>query len=92
MKKAKHASQLSVENGQNSSSRTIIDWKDRWVKVRVTMDSGVAGHVMLEGMFPCVKLQRKAAPKKFVAGNGEQIRDVGEKTIPIRQMRESRDA
>ena len=48
------------------------------------MDSGAAGHVMLETMFPCVKLERKTSPKKFVAANGEQIKDLGEKNIPFK--------
>ena len=38
---------------------------------------------MIEGMFPPVKLERKTAPSKFVAADGEQIRDMGEKTIPF---------
>ena len=45
------------------------------MKVKVTMDSGAAGHVMLEGVFPRVKLERT---------NGEQIRDMGEKTVPVK--------
>ena len=32
---------------------------DKWVKVRVTMVSGAAVHVMPEGMFPLVRLERK---------------------------------
>ena len=46
------------------------------------MVSGAAGNVMLEGMFPRVKLERKTTPKRFEAANGEQVRDLGEKTIP----------
>ena len=45
------------------------------------MNSGAAGHVILEGMCPRVQLAPKTAPKTFVAGNGEQIRDLGEKTL-----------
>ena len=41
------------------------------------MDFGAAGHVMLGTMFPHVKLERKTSPKKFVAANGEQIKDLG---------------
>ena len=48
------------------------------------MDSGAAGHVMLETMFPRLKLERKTSPKKFVAANGEQIRDLGEKKVPFK--------
>ena len=50
------------------------------MKVGVTVDSGVAGNVVLEGIFSRVKLERKAAPTKCVAANGAQVRDVGEKT------------
>ena len=59
-------------------------WSADEVKVRVTMDSGAAGHVMLEMMFPHVKLDRKTSPKKIVAANGEQIKDLGEKVIPFK--------
>ena len=48
------------------------------------MDSGAAGHVMPEGMFPRLRLERKTAPKNLVAANGEHIRDLGEQTIPVR--------
>ena len=66
------------------SPKKIVDVKDKWVKVRVTMDSRAAGHVMPETMFPHVKLERKTSPKKFVAANGEQIKDLGEKSIPFK--------
>ena len=72
---------LSLES---SSFKTIVEVKDRWVKARVTMDSGATAHVMLEGMFPLVNLERMTSPKKFVAGNGEQIRDLRVKTIPFK--------
>ena len=52
------------------------------VKVRVTMVSGVAAHVMPEGIFSRVKIERKTSPQRFVAANGQQSTDVGEKTIP----------
>ena len=39
---------------------------------------------MLETMFLRLKLERKTTPKKFVAANGEQINDLGEKTIPFK--------
>ena len=45
------------------------------------MDSGAAGHVMLEGMFPRVKIERKTEPNEFVAANGERIRDLGKTTV-----------
>ena len=48
------------------------------------MDSGAAGHVMLETMFPRVKLERKTSPKKLVTANGEQIKDLGDKSMPFK--------
>ena len=83
-KRVKQESLLSVESCKNSDSRKVVEMKDKWVKVRVTMDSGAAGHVMPETMFPHVKLERKTSPKKFVAANGEQIKDLGEKSIPFK--------
>ena len=88
LKKAAHVSLLSVENNEGSSpKKKRIEVNGRWEKVRATMDSGAAGHVMLEGMSPRVKLERKTAPKKMVAANGEQIRDWGEKTNSIKDKR-----
>ena len=62
-----------MENSHNSNPKKIVEVKDKWVKVTVTMGSGASGHVMPETMFPRVKLERKTTPKKFVAANGEQI-------------------
>ena len=84
VKKANQSSLSSVESSQTVRSKKVVETKDRWVKVRVTMDTGAAGHVMLETMFPRVKLKRKTSPKKFVAANGEQIKDLGEKKIPFK--------
>ena len=42
------------------------------------MDTGAAGHVMLAEMFPRVELDRTSTTKKFVAANGEKIKDLGE--------------
>ena len=83
-KKANQASLLSVENSYNSSPKKIVEVKDRWVKVRVTMGSGAACHEILEATFPRVKLERKTSPKKFVAANGELFSDLGEKNIPFK--------
>ena len=84
VKKAYQASLLSVESSHNLSPKKIVEVKDKWVKVRVTTDSGAAGHVMPETMFPRVKLERKTSLKKFVAANGEHIKDLGEKNIPFK--------
>ena len=84
VKRANQASLLSVESSQSLSPKKIMEVRDRLVKVRVTMDSGAAGHVMPETMFPRVKLERRTSPKKFVAANGEQIQDLGEKNIPFK--------
>ena len=83
-KRAKQSSLLSVESWKNSDPKKVVETKDKWAKVRVTMDTGAAGHVMPETMFPHVKLERKTSPKKFVAANGEQITDLGEKSIPFK--------
>ena len=45
------------------------------------MDSGATGHVMREGMFARVMLERETSPERFVAASGEQIRDLVEKTV-----------
>ena len=73
-----------MESSHDLSPKKIVEEKDRWVKVRVTMDSGAAGHVMPETMFPHVKIERKTPPKKFVAANGEQIKVLGAKRIPFK--------
>ena len=79
VKRANQASLLSVESSQSLSPKKVVEVRDKWVKVRVTMDSGAAGHVMPESVFPRVKFERRTSPKKFVAANGEQIKDFGEK-------------
>ena len=52
--------------------------------MRVTLDAGAAGHVTSEDKFPRVQVDRKTATKKFVAADGEQIRDLGEKIIQLK--------
>ena len=54
VKKANRASILSVENSHNSNPKKMVEVKDQWVEVRVTVDSGAASHVMPETMFPRV--------------------------------------
>ena len=68
LKKANHASLLSVENSLISNSKKTMEVKDGLVKVRDTMDT----------------LERKTPPKKFIAANGEQIGDLGEKKITFK--------
>ena len=82
-KRTNQASLLSVES-RDANSKKFVEEKDRWVKIRAAINSGAAGHVMLEAMFPHVKLERKTSPKKFVAANGEQIKDLGERRIPFK--------
>ena len=82
-KKTDKVSLLSVESSQTLKRKKVVEMKDTWVKVRATMDSGAAGHAMPETMFPHVKLERRTWPKKFVAANGDQIKDLGEKSIPL---------
>ena len=86
VKKDNQASLLSMENSHNSNPKKVVEGKDKWMKVRVTMDSGAAGHVMPETMFPRVKLERKTTPKKFVAANWVR------KQFRSRQTREFRGA
>ena len=86
-KKLDHESLLSVGNNSGVPPRTVIEVKDDWVNIRTTMDTGAAGHVMPAEMFPRVTLGRKSPTKKFVAANGEKIKDLGEKedhTIQVR--------
>ena len=83
-RKTNKMSLLSVENSQSLQPKKVVEMKDKWVKVRATMDTGAAGHVMPETMFPHVKLERRTSPKKFVAANGDQIKDLGEKSIPFK--------
>ena len=83
MKTANQRSPVSVENSQTSSSKNIIEVMHKWVNVRVTMDSGAAGHVTPEGMFPYVKLDRITSPWRFVEANGRQTRHLGQKTLPF---------
>ena len=83
VKKANPAS-VRVENNHNSNPKKIVEVTDKCVKVRVAMDSGAAGHVKPEAMFPHVKLERKTTPRKLVAANGEQSKHLGEKKIPFK--------
>ena len=50
------------------------------------MGTGAAGHVMLAEIFLRVQLARTNTTKKFVAANGERIKDLGEKTILIKSV------
>ena len=64
------------------SPRKVIEVKDMWANIRVTMDTGAAGHAMPAEMFPRVELDRTSTAKTFVAANGENIK--GDKTIPFK--------
>ena len=59
------------------SPRKVIEVKDNWVNIRVTMDTGAAWRLLLAEMFPRVKLDRTST-------TGERIKDLGEKTIRVR--------
>ena len=74
---------ITVECGESRCESEEVR-RRKGVKIRAAIDSGAAGHVMLEAMFPHVKLERKTSPKKFVAANGEQIKDLGERRIPFK--------
>ena len=82
--KSAHTSILSDETKQRSIPKRIVEVNDTWTKIKDNMDSGAASQVMPEKMFPRVKVQRNSTPKRFVAANGDDIRDTGEKTIPFK--------
>ena len=83
-------SSVTLERGEQSQSVFEEDCgSERLVGESRTpespcMDSGAAGHVMLQTMFPRVKLERRTSPKKLVTANGEQIKDLGDKNIPFK--------
>ena len=58
-------SHACVQHSEGSSSQKRIEEEDNWVTVRVIMDFGAAGDLMLAGIFPHVKLEHKTAPKEF---------------------------
>ena len=60
--------------------------------MKVSVDSGAAGHALLEGMFQRVKLERKTSPKRFVVANAGRIRDLGERLFHSRQTMEFKAA
>ena len=64
VKKDNQASLVSVENSHNSNPKKSVEVKDKCVKVRVSMDSGAAGHVMPETMFPRFELEQKNDAKE----------------------------
>ena len=64
LKTVANVSLLIVENQKSSSAKEIKAVKDSWVKGRIAMDSGTAGHVMQEDMLPRVTLERKTAQKE----------------------------
>ena len=76
-KKLDHESLLSVENHFGASPRKVIEVKGNWVRIRATMETGAAGHVMPAEMFPRVKLDPTSATKKFVAAIGEKDQRLG---------------
>ena len=75
-----------VGNNSGALPRKVIEVKDNWVNIRSMMDTGAAGHVMPAEMFPRVKLDRTSTAKKFVTANGEEIKDLGEKTIQFKSV------
>ena len=66
--------------------RKVNEVKDNWVNIRATTDTAAAGHVMPAEMFPRVKVDHMRATKKFVAANGERIKDFREKPIPFKSV------
>ena len=56
---------LSVGDGPGQIYKTIPDVRDRWMKIRVIVDIGAAGHVMLETLFLNARTEHNGAPRKF---------------------------
>ena len=52
---------------------------EKWVQVRVSVNSAAAGHVVFDGMFQRVNFEGKIAPKKFVSATGKEIGDLGDR-------------
>ena len=76
----------SRKKNSGASPKKVIGVKGNWVNVRATVDTGATGHVMQAEMFLRVKLDRTTKTKKFVAANGERIKDLSEKTIPFKSV------
>ena len=68
-------------------SKKIIAVKTDGQESKSPWNLGAAGHVMPEGTFPRAKLERKTSPMRFVGADGEQIRDLGAKSVPIHDKR-----
>ena len=64
-----------VENNQSSNPKKIVEATEKWVQVRVSVNSAAAGHVVFDGMFQRVNFEGKIAPKKFVSATGKEIVD-----------------
>ena len=63
----------------------MVEVRDKWVKVRVTMDSGAAGHVMPETMFPrVVSMSAKRHQRSLWPHMESKSKNVVEKTIPFK--------
>ena len=92
MKKVNQASLLSVETCNSSSPKKIVEVKDKWVKVGVTLDSGAAGHVMPETMFSHVKPSEKRRRRSLWHQMENKSKTWVRKQFHSRQTRESRGA
>ena len=86
MKKAVYISPCSVDEGPVHSKK-ITDVKDRWVKLRATMDTGAAGHGMPENIVSNVKLEHTGAPQKSVGASAERITDIGRRRFASQQVK-----
>ena len=91
-KKANQAPPSSVESSHSLSPKKIVEVKDKCVKVRVTMDSGTAGHVMPER---CSHMSNSSA-KHHRRGLWQQMESKPmtwvRRAFHSRQMMESRGA
>ena len=90
VKKANQAPLLSVDSSHNLSPKKIVEVKDKWLKVRGTMDSGAAGHV--DTMFPRVKLEQKRHRRSLWPQMESKSKTLVRRTSHSRPTRESRGA
>ncbi len=85
---------IAVECGEWPRSKIKEDHRSEGWMGEDQSNDGVwgGGRVTPEFVFLHVKLHRKTLLEKFVAANGEQISDLGKKTISSRRTKEYKDA
>ena len=84
VKKDNQASPLSIENSHHSKSEEDCGGERQAGESQSRHGFWSCGPRDAGKRCFHVKLERKTTPKKFVAANGERIKDLGEKTIPFK--------